>query len=212
MHRQLLLIFILCIGIFRVDLAEAQKKATANVELSDAVRGALVAAPEDKEVCFSPEENCDVKLWKFMQSAQRSLDVAVFDLTHEKIAHEIAVASKRIPVRVLVDKRQSKGEHSMVSTLIKAGVSVRFGYQRGIMHNKFTLVDGKRLETGSFNYSDGATSKNNENQIYLDDPAIVKRYQARFTEIWAEGTPATLHLTSKTKTELSLKDKDTTED
>ncbi len=131
-----------------------------------------------------------MKLWKFIQSAQASLDVAIYDINHPKIVHEILVASKRIPVRVLVDKRQAKGNHSLVDLLIKAGANVRYGRQRGIMHNKFTIVDGKRVEIGSFNYTMHATESNNENQIYLAVPAVVDRYKKRFEDIWDNGMPS----------------------
>lgn len=153
------------------------------------IEDSLVKPPADNEVCFSPDEPCDVKLWKFIQTAKKTLDVAVYDVNEPKIVHEILVASKRLPVRVLVDRRQSHGEHSLVGLLVKAGASVRFGKQRGIMHNKFTIVDGDRLETGSFNYTNHASQANNENQVYLSTPAIVERYKKRFDEIWAEGAP-----------------------
>lgn len=171
--------------------ALAKKKPPTLAQMAVArVTESFVTAPIDQEVCFSPEGNCDVKLWKFIQSAKVSLDVAVFDITHDKIAHEIMVASKRIPVRVITDRRQSKGQYSVVSTMIKAGVDVRIGKQRGIMHNKFCLVDGKMVQTGSFNYTDGASTKNNENQIYLSNPGVVAQYRSRFDALWAEATPA----------------------
>ncbi len=150
------------------------------------VDSAATATPTG-EVCFSPDEPCDEKLWKFIQSAQKSLDIAVFDLTHEKITHEILMASRRIPVRILVDAGRSKMNYSTVSTLIKAGTNVRYGKQRSYMHHKFTLVDGKRLETGSFNYTRNAYLRNQENQLYLDDPAIVQRYVDQFEKMWRDG-------------------------
>ena len=159
-----------------------------------AVKEAMIAVPKDKEVCFSPDERCDVKLWKFIQTAQKTLDVAVYDITHPKIVHEILVASKKIKVRVVVDRKQSKGEHSLVDLLIKGGAAVKFGKQRGIMHNKFTVVDGARLETGSFNYSNNATNNNQENQLYLEDPAAVRRYADRFEKMWSEGKAADLSI------------------
>jgi len=172
------------------------KQKTVFEVVKASVSETLIAPPVDDEVCFSPEGNCDVKLWKFIQQAQKSLDIAIFDLTHPKITHEILVASKRIPVRVVVDRRQSKGQHSLISTLVKGGVPVRLGTQRGIMHNKFTIVDQTRLETGSFNYSDGASTKNNENQVYLANPKIVAEYQKRFEHLWEEAKPISSTLSS----------------
>ena len=125
-----------------------------------------------------------------MQSAKASLDVAVFDLNLDAVVQVLVASFKDIPVRVVVDRRQAKGAKSLVLELVRAGVPVRYGKQAGIMHNKFAIVDGKWLETGSFNYTKGAATKNNENQIYLDTHAIVQQYQARFDLLWEASTPA----------------------
>lgn len=159
-------------------------------QAAKAVSDAMVAAPKDKEVCFSPIEPCDVKLTKLIQSAQRSIDVAIYDINREELVHQLLLASRRIPVRILVDRRQAAGSHSSVNTLIKGGAQVRYGRQRGIMHNKFTIVDGNMVETGSFNYTKHASEANNENQVYLADPSIVARFQKRFEQIWSEGDVA----------------------
>ncbi|MBM4252492.1 MAG: hypothetical protein FJ146_11015 [Deltaproteobacteria bacterium] len=152
---------------------------------------AQTAEPQAFEVCFSPDEPCGTKLVKFVLGAKKSLDLAVYDINLDQLVHHVALAAKRMPVRVLVDLRQSKGEHSLVTTLIKAGVDVRYGRQRGVMHNKFIIRDGTMLETGSFNFTNHATMANNENQIYLDKPEVVARYQKRFEEIWVKAKPAT---------------------
>lgn len=152
---------------------------------------ALLPEPKPNEVCFSPEEPCGAKLVKFVLGAKKSLDLAIYDINLDQLVHSLAVASKRIPVRIIVDQRQSKGEHSLVGLLVKAGVNVRYGRQRGIMHNKFILRDGQTLETGSFNFTNHATLANNENQIYLDTPEIVSRYAKHYDKIWAEAEPVT---------------------
>lgn len=172
--------------------AQAKKKKEPSLlqaaakELSDT----LTPAPADDEACFAPVEKCDVKIAKFVSSARKSLDVAIFDINLDHLVHQILVQAKAIPVRILVDKRQAKGNHSLVPLLIKAGANVRFGRQRGIMHHKFVVVDGARLELGSFNYTNSAAFRNNENQLYLANPKIVERYRKRFEEMWAEADPA----------------------
>jgi phosphatidylserine/phosphatidylglycerophosphate/cardiolipin synthase-like enzyme len=177
----------LCFAYMLIDPSLGCAKNQSQKELekaTQAVSDLWVKAPVADEVCFSPNEPCDVKLVKFIQSAQKSLDIAIFDMTLDKVAHEILVQSKKIPVRIVVDRREAKGQHSLIPLLIKAGANVKIGRQRGIMHNKFTLVDGKILETGSFNYTNGAAFKNNENQIYLSTPSVVERYKAQFEKIW----------------------------
>lgn len=167
------------------------KRRGVTAEIIDAiakpVNEALVQAPADDEACFAPDEPCDVKLVKFVRSAKKSIDVAIFDLNLDKLVHELLLQSRKIPVRFVVDTRQAKSDHSLVPMLIRSGAQVRIGRQRGIMHNKFLIVDGQRLETGSFNYTNGAAFKNSENQLYLATPAVVARYRARFEKLWSEG-------------------------
>lgn len=165
------------------------KKNSAFETVQKIFSKATVESPKDLEVCFSPGEFCDVKLIKFIDSAKKSLDIAIYDITLDELSHHILVQSKKIPVRMVVDKRQAKGPHSLVKTLKKGGINIRYGFQRGIMHNKFTIVDSQAVETGSFNYTNHATRSNNENQIYLWNPSVVERYKRRFEEIWKEALP-----------------------
>lgn len=143
-----------------------------------------IQTPAAEEVCFSPDESCDKKLIKFIQSAKVSIDIAIFDINLEKLTNELIVQSKKIAVRILVDRRQSGGQYSLVKKLIDARLKVRIGHQKKLMHNKFVIVDGKMLETGSFNFTAGATLNNDENQVYLTSPLILDRYKAHFERLW----------------------------
>jgi phosphatidylserine/phosphatidylglycerophosphate/cardiolipin synthase-like enzyme len=187
MNKLWVLGFLLCFTFFGQYVWSRQKKATLVDQLQKAVEPVLVKAPQDLEVCFSPDEPCDTKLVKFIDSAEKSLDIAIYDITLDQIVHHVLVKSKKIPVRIIVDQRQSKGNHSLVGTLVKGGANLRYGRQRGIMHNKFVIVDGKALETGSFNYSNNATRSNQENQVYLWNPAIVDRYKQQFEKMWSNA-------------------------
>jgi phosphatidylserine/phosphatidylglycerophosphate/cardiolipin synthase-like enzyme len=196
---KLLLLMLLCVSLGSLwvspsDARSRHHKNSAAQELVDQalqkVDEAMVAPPVDQETCFSPEEPCAVKLRKFIASARQSVDMAIYDINEESIVHELLTQSKKIPVRLVVDRKQAKGNHSSVPLLIKAGAQLRFGKQRGIMHNKFTIVDGKMVQLGSFNYTHHASKANNENQIYLANPKIVERFQKRFEKMWAKADPA----------------------
>ncbi|MGK5088126.1 phospholipase D-like domain-containing protein [Bdellovibrionota bacterium FG-2] len=159
----------------------------------DPVFGADVSTqvnqPVGQEVCFSPGENCDEKLLLFVRSARKMIDVAIYDITLESLVNELILKGKSIPVRVIVDERQSKGSRSRVLQLANQGAAIRFGRQSGFFHNKFTIVDGKKVETGSFNYTERATHLNSENQVYLETPEVVTAYQKHFEDLWKNGRP-----------------------
>jgi phosphatidylserine/phosphatidylglycerophosphate/cardiolipin synthase-like enzyme len=181
------LLFVLLLVAGRSSEASRRKSRLVQA-LSSFVDEATVIPPVDREVCFSPEERCDLKLVRFVESAKNSIDLAVFDINLDQLVHSLLVASKRgVRVRVLVDARQAKGAYSLASTLKKGGIKVRRGRQRGLMHHKFTIVDGKRIETGSFNYTNHATKAKQENQVYLDDSGIVSRFVVRFELSWGEA-------------------------
>ena len=148
-----------------------------------------VAEPKDQEVCFSPDSPCDLKLIQMIRSAKKSIDMAVYAINRDSLVHHLILASKKMPVRIVVDRRQSKGERSLVPLMIKAGVKLKYGRQRGVMHNKFTIVDGKMLETGSFNYTNHASESNHENQVYLSNPTIVEKFKLEFENLWENGFP-----------------------
>jgi phosphatidylserine/phosphatidylglycerophosphate/cardiolipin synthase-like enzyme len=187
-HFSLSLFLILLIASMGQSTAQARNSKPSHTSRLEDL--ANVSVPKDQDVCFSPEEQCDLKLIKLIQSAQSSIDVAVYDISLDMLAHQLLTQGKKIHVRILVDKRQSKEKNSVVRLLIKAGANVRYGHQRGIMHNKFVIIDGKMMETGSYNYTNHATQANNENQLYLASPVVVKRYADRFEKIWQEGQPA----------------------
>jgi phosphatidylserine/phosphatidylglycerophosphate/cardiolipin synthase-like enzyme len=157
--------------------------------LQEAIRPIMISPPKDSEVCFSPQDPCDLKLIKFLDTAEKSIDIAIYDINIDELVHHLLLKAKKIPVRIVVDRRQSKGSHSLVNLLIKAGAQVRFGRQRGIMHNKFMIIDGKAIETGSFNYTNHAFKANRENQIYLWNPHIVEEFRQEFEILWKTGSP-----------------------
>lgn len=134
--------------------------------------------------CFSPHDHCDQVLINFINSAKKSIDIAIFDLSHKGIADAIINASKKVPLRIVADKKQAHKHHSLINHLLSNGVQIKLRNKGSCMHNKFAIVDGSFLETGSFNYSKNASRSNDENQVYIYDSKIVSEFQKEFEELW----------------------------
>lgn len=149
----------------------------------------LVDPPQDLETCFSPDMPCSAKLVQFILSAKSSLDIAIYTINDPDITNAIIqIFKNKIPVRVIVDCSQLKPDpRSSEKVLKQMGVPVKQGKQNGYMHNKFTLVDNKMLETGSYNYTRHAAGANQENQVYLANPTIVLAYKKRFESMWEKA-------------------------
>lgn len=140
------------------------------------------------DTCFSPVERCDLKLIALLQTATKSLDIAIYSITHPQIVAAIIAAKTRgVKVRMVVDRQQSTGTSSLVTLLKSSGISLRVGNVQGIMHDKFSIVDKRTLETGSFNYTNNASESNAENQIYLNDPSTILKFEVIFAALWSSS-------------------------
>ena len=52
------------------------------------------------------------------------------------------------------------------------------------MHHKFAIVDGGLLLNGSYNWTRGAATSNEENFIISDDKTLVAAFSAAFNKLW----------------------------
>jgi phosphatidylserine/phosphatidylglycerophosphate/cardiolipin synthase-like enzyme len=146
---------------------------------------------QNLQTCFSPAENCDKEIVEYIRTAKTSIDMAIYSLALQEIRQALLDAKQRgVKIRIVADQSQSEGQTSKVPAMITDGFDLRFGVQKGVMHNKFTIVDGAWVETGSYNYSYSASRLNAENQIYLKDAQVVSRYQSDFEKLWTSGTQA----------------------
>jgi phosphatidylserine/phosphatidylglycerophosphate/cardiolipin synthase-like enzyme len=175
----------------RVEPGDIMKKTITLIFLATVFGSTAFSLGQSNfSLCFSPAGQCDVKINSFAAAAKSTVDIAIYSLTLQSFAQTVVKLSKSgVKIRIVADKGESRTPSSLIANLIKAGIPVKIGNVHGIMHNKFMIVDGRMLETGSFNYTNNASVANAENQIYLDNPDVVKAYQAQFEGLWANGLP-----------------------
>lgn len=77
---------------------------------------------------------------------------------------------------------------SQVNEFLRKGAFVYHKRSVGnnLMHHKFALIDGKRLVTGSFNWTMKAVMGNKENVLVTEDPGLVSAYQSEFNKLLAQ--------------------------
>lgn len=92
-----------------------------------------------------------------------------------------------------------------------AGVSVKYKYYAyrwnssyaKQMHNKYFIIDGERLFTGSYNLSDNAEHETFENVLLFEGPEfteLLDLYEADFERLWATGNGKLATLTQSLAT------------
>jgi len=145
-----------------------------------------------QELCFSPKGACDKPLIALIDKATSTLDVAVYSLNRTNLVDAILRAKARgVAVRVVLDSSQlhQDKELTQVKRLADAGIPLKRNGHSGIMHIKIVLIDHTWFENGSFNYTDGATDKNDENMLIWSCPKLVSLYENKFNQMWGSFLP-----------------------
>ncbi|WP_456396449.1 phospholipase D family nuclease [Desulfurobacterium sp.] len=137
---------------------------------------------------FSPRGGCTEALVKEIDNAKHDIEAAIYSFTSRRIANAFIRASKRgVMVRIIIDKSTAKSRRCVAPLLEKAGISVKFkrGTGGGLMHNKFAVIDGETLITGSFNWTVSAEKRNDENLIVIKgNLPLAHRYRKVFDRLW----------------------------
>lgn len=130
------------------------------------------------EIGYSPSGTSETLVLKAIKSAKSELLIACYEFTSRDIAAGVEAAAHRgVKVKIVADWKASKGKYSQIKILKAVGIPVRLDEKYAIMHNKFIVIDGTSVETGSFNYTDGAVKHNGKNVLVLwNVPDISKTY------------------------------------
>ncbi len=145
------------------------------------------------EIAFAPfpQRQAQRLVEKIIDASNVSVVIAAYQMTSKPIADALCNAAARgVMVTAVLDQRSNphgRG-NSKRDYLDACGVAVRADAKYPIMHDKFIVVDGKHVETGSFNYSFAAAERNAENAMVIwNNPDLAARYAAEFDRLFEEG-------------------------
>ncbi len=141
------------------------------------------------DIGFSPDQGSLPLVIEAINSSKKSIHVAAYSFTSKPIAEALLAAKNRgVDVKVIADQKSNSGKYSATTYLANNQVPVKLNGNYPIFHHKFMVIDGATLETGSFNYSAAAASKNAENVLVLwNVPQIVATYDKEWQQLWNEA-------------------------
>ncbi len=147
------------------------------------------AEPITAFVQFSPHGKSLDGILKEISEAKHSIHVAAYSFTSKPIALALLQAHKRgIQVQVVADSGANQGKYSATTFLANNNVPVRLNSNYAILHHKFMVFDARHVETGSFNYSEAAASRNAENVLYIKNaPQLAQAYVKEWQRLWDEA-------------------------
>lgn len=117
----------------------------------------------------------------FIDQTGKTIDVCAFELDNRVITDALVKAVRR-GVRVRLVTETNYLNESGVHALSAVGVPVVDDKRDGaLMHNKFMVFDNRAVWTGSMNFTENCTYRNNNHGIFIDDPNIAANYATKFT-------------------------------
>ncbi len=126
----------------------------------------------------------DLHLVDLIDAAQQQVDVAAYQLNLPTVTDALLRAHRRgVQVRLVTDGEYEDEE--MVARLRRARVPVTVRPKDGgIMHNKFVVVDGTWVWTGSWNLTENCTYRNNNNAVLIASQHLAEDYATEFEELF----------------------------
>jgi phosphatidylserine/phosphatidylglycerophosphate/cardiolipin synthase-like enzyme len=120
-----------------------------------------------------------------IRATEKKILLALFGFNNPRLADELAQLAKRgVAVRVKIDaaKGGQKKETSVVEMLKSAGAEVQAVAPQGRNHNKFAVIDGEKILTGSYNWTIKAES-NWENLLVIRCAELARMYESEWEKI-----------------------------
>jgi phosphatidylserine/phosphatidylglycerophosphate/cardiolipin synthase-like enzyme len=144
---------------------------------------------------FTPDPEAEDLIIKAIETAKESVDMSMFTFASERIARALVKAKQDgKKVRVVVDKTQSAQNfmepfvewlafHNIeIKTL--AGPNEDGSEWAEKNHNKFIILDGKLVATGSMNYTHSAFNTGFENVFFLNEKEDAASFVMYFNDLF----------------------------
>jgi phosphatidylserine/phosphatidylglycerophosphate/cardiolipin synthase-like enzyme len=173
-----------CVGLIALGAAWAERGSRAE--------GPQAQGP-GTQIHYAPRENLESVDARAIGRAQLSIDVAAYVLSDPRIIEALTAAAERgVVIRLYLDRSQF-AEHGptrggiVEALLAHPNVAAKVKGEGVLMHLKAYAVDGELLRTGSGNFSRSGLASQDNDALFIADPAVVDAFESNFERIWARA-------------------------
>ncbi len=134
-------------------------------------------------VFFTRYDDAFGQIIHLIRSSKNTFYGAFFEIDNMEIAKELVKAKRRGVDVKLVSDEMNKDEKGM-RYLLSNGIEVVFDNRDAYMHNKFAIVDGEIVLTGSANLTDNGMFFNDNNVVIVRSRKLAENYTKEFMEMF----------------------------
>lgn len=165
----------------------------------------IVVASESIDVLFTEPQSqvsyetteIEEEIIQLIDNAQSTIHIAVYDIRRISLRDALTNALDRgVTVALAADYQEYNEPDCNTDVywdscdtfiwLEERGATVSVSsYQSYLQHNKYMIVDGEYLVTGSTNWTDTGFTKNANNTLFIQSADVAQVYEAEFSQMMA---------------------------
>lgn len=141
------------------------------------------------DVYFSPDDHIQASFIDLVNNAQHSIYFMAFSFTSDEIGDSVrARAVDGVTVAgVMEDEQINSNIGTEFDVFKQAGLDVFRDGNDGQMHHKVMIIDESIVIFGSYNFTNSAETKNDENLIVIYNKDIAGQFIAEFQRVYAKA-------------------------
>ncbi len=164
------------------------RRLTFSIFAAAAIATAAASLAADIETHFSPRGDCAATIIAELGNAKATADLCLYQLSYPPIITAIHDAAARgVMVRICIDAGVEYNTPKFFNFLRVPNVTIRTDRNEKLQHNKYAIIDGYTIITGSFNWSENGQEHNAENLVVFHDHKTAGSFAADFQTHWAHS-------------------------
>jgi phosphatidylserine/phosphatidylglycerophosphate/cardiolipin synthase-like enzyme len=141
------------------------------------------------QTSFSPDDGTARLLIEWIASAKESINFLAFSFTSDELG-DVVIEQAKTGVQVagvFEDAQITSNIGSEYERLVGAGLDIRRDGNLHNMHHKVFIIDQRWVVMGSYNFSNSAETRNDENTLILDNVWVASQFVLEFEKIYQEA-------------------------
>jgi len=141
------------------------------------------------DIYFSPDDGVQASFVELVENAQESIYFMAFSFTADEIGDAVrARAEDGVTVAGVMDTEQVGSNAGTEFDLFsQAGLDVYRDSNPGQMHHKVMIIDESIVIFGSYNFTNSAETRNDENLLVIYNEDIAAQFMAEFKRIYGQA-------------------------
>jgi phosphatidylserine/phosphatidylglycerophosphate/cardiolipin synthase-like enzyme len=144
------------------------------------------------DVYFSPDDHVQDSIIELINNAEVSIYFMAFSFTSDPIGNAIRVSAKEgVVVAGVMETDQVKSNiGTEFDPFSQAGLDVFRDGNEGLMHHKVMIIDESIVILGSYNFTNSAETKNDENLLVIYNEDIAAQFMDEFQRVYTQAQSA----------------------